>query len=305
MYYYDDNGNLFSKTEAGDANNTVVYTWDQRNRLVTVSEPGGDTYYEYNGDGNRVSMTRNGVTTRYINDEARGLVQVLAETDVNGVTQKSYTYGNDLISMETAYSKSYYHYDGLGSVRNLTNSTGAVAASYVYDGFGKLIHSSGVSENNYGFTGEQQFAEENELVFLRARYYSPDIGRFISRDPLLAPMKIGDNFVWALPSLIAEPAFLYPYVYCGNNPINWIDPFGMNKNKGGSSWWWGFWKHPRNWYEWIKEILKEITNVPDPEDLWNLKNDCAGMRDGIYDADKEFQKTWPDEGHLYPVPDKN
>jgi RHS repeat-associated protein len=225
MYYYDDNGNLFSKTEAGDANNTVVYSWDQRDLLLSVFEPAGDTYYEYDGNGNRISKTRNGVTTRYINDQARSLVQVLAETDVNGVTQKSYTYGNDLISMKTAYSKSYYHYDGLGSVRNLTNSTCAVTADYTYDGFGNLITSTGVSENNYGFTGEQQFAEADGLVFLRARYYDTETGRFIKRDPLGVDPAGGEYNPFDPVRQYADGVNIYVYVQ--NNPVINIDPYGL------------------------------------------------------------------------------
>jgi RHS repeat-associated protein len=70
-------------------------------------------------------------------------------------------------------------------------------------------HLSGVNQNNYGFTGEQQFAEENELIFLRARYYSPDIGRFIKRDP------------------IGYRGGLNLYGYVGNNPVLYTDPSGL------------------------------------------------------------------------------
>ena len=58
---------------------------------------------------------------------------------------------------------SYYHYDGLGSARQLTNSAGAATVSYMYDSFGNLIAGSGTSANAYGFTGEQQFDEADGL----------------------------------------------------------------------------------------------------------------------------------------------
>ena len=123
-------------------------------------------------------------------------------------------------------SINYYHYDGLGTTRQLTDDTETIVASYTYDAFGNLIASTGATTNAYGFTGEQQFGEADNLVFLRARYYDSRVGRFISRDPILQPIKIGNNFFWPLPSFLDSPQELNPYVYCFNNPGNWIDPHG-------------------------------------------------------------------------------
>lgn len=151
----------------------------------------------------------------------------MTETDSAGITQATYTYGDDLISMNRAGANSHYHYDGLGSTRQLTDSLGGVTVTYTYDGFGNLIASTGTSDNTYGFTGEQQFGEADNLVFLRARCYDPRIGRFISRDPILGPMRMESNFVWFLPYLIYYPQDLYSYVYVANNPVNRVDPRGL------------------------------------------------------------------------------
>jgi RHS repeat-associated protein len=136
------------------------------------------------------------------------------ETDNAGVVQAVYTYGNDLISMNRAGTVSYYHYDGLGSTRQMTDSSEAVVASYTYDSFGSLIASSGTVVNAYGFTGEQQLNEADNLVFLRARYYDSRVGRFISRDP------------------IGYEGGLNLYTYCGNNPVMFVDPLGTVSHVG-------------------------------------------------------------------------
>jgi RHS repeat-associated protein len=119
-----------------------------------------------------------------------------------------YTRGNTLISMRREGASYFYHYDGLGSVRQLTDSEGEVEEEYLYDAFGNLIEGND-HDNPYGFTGKQQFNEPDGLIFLRARYYDPRVGRFVSRDPL--GMIDGPNM----------------YLYVHNNPVNYTDPTGM------------------------------------------------------------------------------
>jgi RHS repeat-associated protein len=227
-YSYDDNGNLESKSGGG---NNTSYTWDWRDRLVSVSQPGDNTSYEYDGDGTRVSKIQGGVKTKYINDAALPLVQVLCETDNSGTIQATYNYGNDLISMNRSGVNYYYNYDGLGSARQLTNSTGNVTHFYTYDGFGNFIVQMSSSNNPYCFTGEQQFGEADELVFLRARYYKPSIGRFLQADPFgMSPMfgisPDGKKIIFFNPlSRYKDGPNLY--IYVKNNPLNFTDPSGM------------------------------------------------------------------------------
>jgi len=107
--------------------------------------------YTYDAVGNRLSVTEDDDSAvSYGYDD-------IYQPDAN-IIYATYTYGNDLIAMNRADANSYYHYDGLGSTRQLTGDSGTVVISYTYDGFGNLIASSGTSDNVYGFTGEQQFA---------------------------------------------------------------------------------------------------------------------------------------------------
>ena len=116
---YDSNGNV---TMTGG--NTFSY--DSRNRLVTFNN--GAVSMVYDGAGNRVAKTANGVTTRYLVDDLNptGLPQVVEET-VNGAPAREYTYGLQRIDedqiVNNAWTPSYYGYDGMGTVRQLTSLT--------------------------------------------------------------------------------------------------------------------------------------------------------------------------------------
>ena len=101
--------------------------------------------------------------------------------------------------------QTYHLYDGLGSVTDLTDDEGDVLDGYTYDVFGALRSQSGSSANPWLFTGEQLDAD-SDLYYLRARYYDPAIGRFLSQDPLPT-----GNL----------------YVYAGNNPVRYVDPSGL------------------------------------------------------------------------------
>jgi RHS repeat-associated protein len=102
----------------------------------------------------------------------------------------------------------FYHADGLGSITSLTDSTGNVAASYVYDSFGKLTASTGSITNPFQYTA-REFDSETGLYYYRARNYDPNAGRFLSEDPIR--MVGGLDF----------------YSYVKNNPVASNDPTGL------------------------------------------------------------------------------
>lgn len=206
-YTYDLNGN--TPQEPGGA----LYAYDAENRLVKVTKPDGTTItLAYDADGNRVSKTVNGVTTLYLVDDRNptGYPQVM-ERDAAGATTVTYTYGLDLVSQRRGTKVSYYGYDGLGSVRYLTDETGAVTDTYTYDAFGIQIASTGTTPNAYRYTGEQR-DDDLSLYYLRARYYQPQLGRFWTMDSYEGNQN--------------DPLSLHKYLYCHADPVNRIDPSG-------------------------------------------------------------------------------
>lgn len=117
-------------------------------------------------------------TTNYVWDVAAGLAVVLQDGEI------TYVYGLDLISAtDSQGAQTYFLHDGLGSVTDVTDGSGNVVASYSYDVFGAIRSQAGSSDNYWLFTGEQK-DPDSALYYLRARYYDPVIGRFLTQDPL-------------------------------------------------------------------------------------------------------------------------
>ncbi|MBI5024352.1 MAG: RHS repeat-associated core domain-containing protein [Candidatus Omnitrophica bacterium] len=148
--------------------------------------------FEYDGNGIRRKAVEGDKITRYYYD---GL-NVLFEKDVSGFTNKAYTRGlgfpggiGGLISMkryemddEGLKEKThYYHYDALGSVVNLSDRKGSLTTDYEYDAFGNGKH--GKKWNTYRFSSKE-FEDHAGLYFFGARYYDPEIGRWLTPDPL-------------------------------------------------------------------------------------------------------------------------
>lgn len=194
-YTYDDNGNL---TDRG----SDTFEWDYENRLTDAEIDSVDSSYEYNGDGLRVGRTIDATTVDYYWDVAAALPVILQDSDDN-----TYIYGLDLIArVDDQGDEEYYLYDGLGSTTGLAGDTGTVTDTYTYDVFGAIRSQTGSSTNEFTYTGEQ--VDGTDLQFLRARYYDPAIGRFLSQDPLGLPRK---------------------YSYVGNNPVRFVDYDGLCK----------------------------------------------------------------------------
>ena len=210
-FTYDNDGNLRTRTQGGG---TTTYSWDSNDRLVRVDLPDGSyVAYTYDSMDNRVSRRgTDGSMTYYVYD---GL-DLVQEVNAAGVVIANYVYDglDHPLSMARGGVTAYYVYDGQGNVTALVNAAGAVLASYRYDPWGNTLSVGGSQPslaNPFRFSGREWDAETG-LYFLRARYYDPQLGRFISPDPA---------------SIIRD------YVYAANNPINNSDPTGLSSWRVG------------------------------------------------------------------------
>ena len=101
--------------------------------------------------------------------------------------------------------------DALGSVRQLTDAQGQITLANAYESYGVLAQAAGSAQTSYGFTGE--LTDPSGMVYLRARYYAPGDGRFLTRDTWM-----GDT---------NRPLSLNRWMYVEGNPINYTDPSGL------------------------------------------------------------------------------
>jgi RHS repeat-associated protein len=195
-YTYDANGNI-----TGDG--TYTYSWDYENRLTGITGGGLTASYSYDYLGRRKSKTVNSVTTTYLYDGQNLIREVSAST-------MDYVFGlaiDEPLAASNGSQISYYTADGLGSIAGLNDAAGTAQSSYIYDAWGVVKSQTAAVANPFTYTARE--SAESGLMFYRARYYSPQIGRFISEDPL---------------GYLEGPNF---YSYAQSDPIRLIDPLGL------------------------------------------------------------------------------
>ena len=221
-YYHDLNGNLTNKTVGATA---MTYSHDVNDRLVSASS-GGSTVFQATYDYRTRRLTKTeGLTTTYFRyDGGDSFQEVIGGT--NAAIQVDFVRGSGLgggIGSILYSDRSmaggaveHYAYNAVGSTVALTDTNGVPTKTDYYEAFGNITSSSGSSSNNrLANTKERDFSIG--LDNHGFRYFDPEIGRYITRDPL--GYKDG----------------LDVYLYVHNNPINHIDPLGL-EGKGRPYW---------------------------------------------------------------------
>ena len=184
--------------------NQKTYTYNDFGQLTGYSDSIGDSAtYTYYADGLRASKTVNGVTTKYYYDGGN----VINESR-NGSLYAVNVMGPDgYISRTQGGTTSYYMKNAHGDIVRAVTESAAKTFSATYNAWGEVMDSDNGSGNPIGYAGEFH-DEESGMIYLRGRYYDPEIRRFITEDPAK------DGWNW--------------YAYCGNNPVMFVDSWGFS-----------------------------------------------------------------------------
>jgi RHS repeat-associated protein len=216
QYTYDADGNLTNRFADGAS---VIFNYNAENRLTAITRTGTTWRCVYDPFGRRAALSRGGQTNFFVVDPL-ALGNVVEILDESGSTIAQYDYAPDRLLRSRIPATNYYSYDAVYSVDGLISQDGTLSACYAYQPFGDVLYSQGSSENPFDFIGGLGVQRDpTALLYMRARYYDPEIGRFLSRDPL-GVFSDGMNL----------------YLYAGNDPFRFSDPSG---EKWGCGWQWG------------------------------------------------------------------
>jgi len=188
---YDNDGNL---TTFGG----TTYTWNARNQLTATSAGGGA--FSYDALGRRTSATVSGTTTPFLYD-GWNPVTISGNFMLGGIGL------DDIQAMVVSGTATSFLHDGVNSTVGLSSSTAVTTATYDYSPYGDTTI-AGTSTSTLQYTGRENDGATG-LYYYRNRYYLPQLGRFISQDPI--GLRGGTNY----------------YAYVGGNPISTSDPLGL------------------------------------------------------------------------------
>ena len=218
QYDYDANGNQtdVKNTKTGE-NQTYVYDAENRLSQVSVTKDGNTAVIQqniYNGEGQRIQKIDGDETINYYYQDG----VVAYTTDANGEQNSQNLIGTDgnVLATERFQQNAtqYYLYnkDIQGSTSSLVKEDGSADATYQYTDFGETtIQGDDQAKNEVSYTGGI-YDQSTGLYYLNARYYNPEDGRFMTEDSYRGE--------------IMNPETGHLYVYCANNPVNYVDPSG-------------------------------------------------------------------------------
>ena len=217
-FFYDNNANLIND---GIKN----YFYDYNNNLIKVQTKDTSVTFGYDLLERKNTRKHASSETSYVYDH----LHVVAIYDNNDKLQKKFIYApgiDKLVLMDDGTEQYYYHLDNLGSVFEISDSNGTIVEKYYYDAYGNsvikdinnnIINRSKI-DNPFLFTG-REYDEVVSLYYFRSRWYDQTIGRFISPDPIshiFFNQKQNGN------------QWINLFSYTKNNPINYLDPLGLN-----------------------------------------------------------------------------
>ena len=247
-YVYDNNGNQIKKigyttkgvngspsqdlVSENELNNTYeIYKYNEFNEMTSFeSNKESKWEYAYLPNGLRYRKSNASNFDRYVWDRNGNII---AEMNGEGNLTSKYVRGNKLISKN---GNEYFGYDGHGSVVNISNESGKSIKSYDYDAFGVELNRDVNDTNLFRYCGEQ-YDNETDSIYLRARYYNPSLGRFTTEDTYWN----SSNRIYG-DKEYKEGEIKYPdykaiiqsenlYIYCINNPTCYLDITGLNPEK--------------------------------------------------------------------------
>ncbi|MFS0567744.1 RHS repeat-associated core domain-containing protein, partial [Brevibacillus invocatus] len=210
--------------------------------------------YTYYGDGLRATKAGNDSETKYVYVNGK----VIEELDGSGNVKARNIWGNELLFREdfAANKSGYYGYNSHGDVIVISDENGHEINTYDYDAWGNIVSETEGMENPFKYSGEI-YDEKTGLYYLRARYYDPSVGRFISEDTYKGQV---DN-----------PLSMNRYTYVENNPLKFIDPTGHWSTDVSANWT-------------INEMKWQYDMAKTDSDRRNWANKAESLRDRLRTA---------------------
>ena len=250
---YDMDGNML-------CDGCTAFEYDSANRLIKAD---GHTY-TYNAEDVRIRNLCLESDTTYTYNTNCKLSQLLTKT-TNGITTK-YVYGHGLIGEDECDEFKTYHFDYRGSTVAITDECGNITDTFEYDTYGNVTEHLGDSFVIFGYNGRDGVVtDKNGLIYMRARYYSPEMRRFINAD--------------ILHGQISDSTSLNRYSYVNGNPVSFVDPFGLSKERGyvydrdAAIAYAEEWTYYRDFYDEVLDYLFSKRN----SEYYNYKTNCANF----------------------------
>ncbi|WP_177327408.1 RHS repeat-associated core domain-containing protein, partial [Pseudomonas sp. BRG-100] len=215
-YDYDAFGNLIRERRGKGHQLVTEYRYDCQHRLISITKPNGETAsYRYDPFGRRVSKTVDDITTEFFWQGDKLIAEHHADCHHSYIYEPNSFRPLALLEGYGPQATTPYNYqlDHLGTPQELTSPEGEIVWSAHYRAYGQIARFDvGKIENPLRFQG-QYFDQESGLHYNRHRYYNPDIGRYLTPDPVKLAGGING----------------YQYV---PNPTGWVDPLGLACTRG-------------------------------------------------------------------------